>query len=106
MKTVALGASAIPRADGADPLWTRALKRAVAVVSLSAAVFAPALPTAHAAEPDKSKQPAYRISDAVVKIGVITDMSSLYKDLAGAGSVLAARMAIEDFGGNIAGSPI
>ncbi len=33
-----------------------------------------------------------------VKIGVLTDMSSLYTDLAGAGSVLAARMAVEDFG--------
>jgi branched-chain amino acid transport system substrate-binding protein len=33
-----------------------------------------------------------------VKIGILTDMSSLYTDLAGAGSVLAARMAVEDYG--------
>jgi branched-chain amino acid transport system substrate-binding protein len=33
-----------------------------------------------------------------VKIGILTDMSSLYTDLAGAGSVLAARMAVDDFG--------
>jgi branched-chain amino acid transport system substrate-binding protein len=33
-----------------------------------------------------------------VKIGILSDMSSLYTDLAGAGSVLAARMAAEDFG--------
>lgn len=33
-----------------------------------------------------------------VKIGVLSDMSSLYTDLAGAGSVLAARMAADDFG--------
>jgi len=39
-----------------------------------------------------------QVSDGVVKIGVLTDMSSLYSDLAGAGSVLAARMAIEDSG--------
>jgi len=32
-----------------------------------------------------------------VKIGVLTDMSSLYADLAGPGSVAAARMAIADF---------
>jgi branched-chain amino acid transport system substrate-binding protein len=32
-----------------------------------------------------------------VKIGVLTDMSSLYADLAGPGSVLAARMAAADF---------
>jgi branched-chain amino acid transport system substrate-binding protein len=39
-----------------------------------------------------------QISGNVVKIGVLTDMSSLYADLAGPGSVLAARMAVEDFG--------
>src|SRR5262245_22388670 len=39
-----------------------------------------------------------QVSDGVVKIGVLTDMSSLYSDLSGAGSVLAARMAVEDSG--------
>ena len=39
-----------------------------------------------------------QISDNVVKIGVLSDMSSLYTDLAGAGSVVAARMAVEDSG--------
>ena len=39
-----------------------------------------------------------QISDNTIKIGVLSDMSSLYTDLAGAGSVLAARMAVEDFG--------
>jgi branched-chain amino acid transport system substrate-binding protein len=39
-----------------------------------------------------------QISDGVVKIGVLSDMSSLYADLDGAGSVLAAQMAVEDFG--------
>ena len=39
-----------------------------------------------------------QISDNVVKIGVLSDMSSLYTDLAGAGSVAAARLAIEDSG--------
>jgi len=37
-------------------------------------------------------------SDGTIKIGVLTDMSSLYTDLAGAGSVLAAKLAVEDFG--------
>ncbi len=37
-------------------------------------------------------------SDNVIRIGVLTDMSSLYADLSGPGSVLAARMAVEDFG--------
>src|SRR6202521_2492718 len=39
-----------------------------------------------------------QISDNVVKIGVLSDMSSLYTDLAGAGSVVAAKMAVEDSG--------
>jgi branched-chain amino acid transport system substrate-binding protein len=39
-----------------------------------------------------------QISDNTVKIGVLSDMSSLYTDLAGAGSVAAARMAVEDSG--------
>jgi len=39
-----------------------------------------------------------QISDNVIKIGVLSDMSSLYTDLAGAGSVAAARLAVEDSG--------
>src|SRR3979490_2558476 len=37
-------------------------------------------------------------SDNVINIGVRPDMSSLYTDLAGAGSVAAAKMAVEDSG--------
>src|SRR3954470_14196981 len=39
-----------------------------------------------------------QVSDGVVKIGVLTDMSSLYSDIGGQGSVVAARLAVEDFG--------
>ncbi len=39
-----------------------------------------------------------QISDNVIKIGVLTDMSSLYTDLAGNGSIVAAKMAVEDSG--------
>jgi len=39
-----------------------------------------------------------QISDGVVKIGVLNDQSGPYADLAGPGSVVAARMAVEDFG--------
>jgi branched-chain amino acid transport system substrate-binding protein len=39
-------------------------------------------------------------------IGVMTDMSGPYADLAGKGSEIAARMAVEDFGGKVAGLPI
>ena len=37
-------------------------------------------------------------TDGIIKIGVMNDMSGTYKDLSGQGSVIAARMAAEDFG--------
>jgi len=36
-------------------------------------------------------------TDGVVKIGVLSDMSSLYSDIGGAGSVAAAKLAVADF---------
>ena len=51
-------------------------------------------------------KPAPKISDDVVKIGLLLDMSSLYADLTGEGSVHAVRMAVEDFGGKVHGKPI
>jgi branched-chain amino acid transport system substrate-binding protein len=47
-----------------------------------------------------------QISDDVVKIGLLIDMSGTYSDLAGPGSVIAAHMAIDDFGGKVLGKPI
>src|ERR1700755_361851 len=41
------------------------------------------------------------ISDNVVKIGVLTDMSGQFSHESGEGSVTAVRMAIEDFGGQV-----
>ncbi len=38
-----------------------------------------------------------QVSDNLVKIGVLTDMSGAYSDLSGAGAVLAVKMAVEDF---------
>jgi branched-chain amino acid transport system substrate-binding protein len=37
-------------------------------------------------------------TDDVTKIGILNDMSGLYSDITGPGSVVAARMAVEDFG--------
>src|SRR5262245_63874478 len=37
-------------------------------------------------------------TDGTIKIGVMNDMSGTYSDLSGQGSVVAARMAVEDFG--------
>ena len=47
-----------------------------------------------------------QISDDVVKIGVLTDMSSLYADATGKGSLAAVQMAVADFGGKVKGKPI
>jgi branched-chain amino acid transport system substrate-binding protein len=49
---------------------------------------------------------AAQVSDDVVKIGVLTDMSGFLSDIAGPGSVLAVRMAVADFGGQVLGKPI
>ena len=41
-----------------------------------------------------------------VKIGLITDMSSLYADVEGKNGAVAIQMAIDDFGGKVLGMPI
>jgi branched-chain amino acid transport system substrate-binding protein len=46
------------------------------------------------------------ISDDVVKIGVLTDMSGPASTPTGQGSVTAAQMAVDDFGGKVLGKPI
>jgi len=43
---------------------------------------------------------------APLKIGVLSDFSSVYSDIGGMGNVEAAKMAIEDFGGHMFGKPI
>ena len=62
----------------------KAMKRSLLALTIAGAVAAGAAQA--------------QISDNVIKIGVLSDMSSLYTDLAGAGSVVAARMAVEDSG--------
>ncbi|MBO9689911.1 MAG: ABC transporter substrate-binding protein [Mitsuaria chitosanitabida] len=47
-----------------------------------------------------------QISGDVVKVGIITDMSSVYADIDGAGGVEAIRMAIADMKGQVAGKKI
>lgn len=64
------------------------------------------LATAAAAVALASPAAAQGISDDVVKIGVLTDMAALYSDLAGEGSVVAAELAIADFGGEVNGKKI
>src|SRR5260221_10830667 len=47
-----------------------------------------------------------QISDDVVKIGVLTDMNGPASTPTGQGSVTAAQMAVDDFGGKVLGKPI
>ena len=47
-----------------------------------------------------------QVSDDAVRIGVLTDETGPYADSAGAGSILAARMAVQDFGGTVRGRPV
>ena len=39
-----------------------------------------------------------QVPNGVIKIGILNDMSGLYADISGPGAVVAARMAVEDFG--------
>ena len=41
------------------------------------------------------------VAQQPVKLGVLNDQSGLYADLTGMGSVYAARMAVEDYGGKL-----
>jgi branched-chain amino acid transport system substrate-binding protein len=46
------------------------------------------------------------IPGGVVKLGVLTDETGVFSSLSGEGSIEATRMAVEDFGGKVAGTPI
>ncbi len=73
----------------------------IAGVAMSRLLIAACLAVALSASAARAE-----ISDGVVKIGVLTDESGNFSALSGPGSVLAAEMAIADFGGAVAGKPI
>src|SRR5258708_5925199 len=68
-----------------------------------AALFATTLLAAGLVAPGPAQA---QISDDVVKLGVLSDMSSLYADGTGQGSLIAAQMAAADFGGMVKGKKI
>jgi len=70
--------------------WTRTAVRHLALCAPLLVPFA-----AHA-----------QVSDGVVRIGILNDQSGPYSDLSGQGSVEAAKLAAEEFGGKVAGSRI
>lgn len=63
-----------------------------------------ALAFAAAASPALAQQPA--AGNEALVIGVMTDLSGVYSDLSGQGSVTAAKMAVDDFGGKVLGRPV
>lgn len=79
------------------PSWRPTLFAAVAaLLILSPSGRAGAQPVAATA----------RISDGVVKIGLILDLTGPYSDNSGEATATAAKMAVEDFGGQVLGVPI
>src|SRR5580704_15976005 len=65
-----------------------------------------ALAAAMLASPAALTQALAQVSDDVVKIGVLTDMNGPASTPTGQGSVTAAQMAVDDFGGTVLGKPI
>jgi branched-chain amino acid transport system substrate-binding protein len=49
---------------------------------------------------------AHAADTTALKIAVLNDQTSVYADFQGIGSVIAAQMAVEDYGGKVAGRPI
>jgi branched-chain amino acid transport system substrate-binding protein len=81
----------------------RQTRAAAAVRGFAAALVAAAFAAAGAVA---QTPPPPGISDGVVKIGLILDMTGPYADVTGPGSAAAAQMAIDDFGGKVLGAPI
>jgi branched-chain amino acid transport system substrate-binding protein len=78
------------------PDWEEQMTAPIRILSVAGLAFA-----LLASAPARAQ-----ISDDVVKIGVLTDMTGPASTPTGQGSVTAAQMAVEDFGGTVAGKPI
>jgi branched-chain amino acid transport system substrate-binding protein len=71
------------------------ISRAAVAAIVSALAFGPA-----------AAQAPGRLSNDVLRIGVLTDLGGVYADISGKGAVEAVKMAVEDFGGRMFGKPI
>ncbi|WP_108647732.1 ABC transporter substrate-binding protein [Polynucleobacter rarus] len=72
------------------------MKKVIHLISIIATLF-----FLQAAFSQESKVPS-----GAVRVGVLNDQSGVYSGMGGLGSVVAAKMAIEDFGGSVLGVPI
>lgn len=70
-------------------------KKTLTLMAMSAAVAASAHGNAFA-----------QMTDNIVRVGFITDLSGLYSDIDGPGGLEAAKMAVADFGGTVNGKKI
>jgi branched-chain amino acid transport system substrate-binding protein len=86
-------------------VWRTSRKRAFRARCALACAFAIALPGL-GGPASATADSAAGISDEVVRIGLLLDMNSLFADVTGEGSLHAARMAVEDFGGKVLGKPV
>jgi branched-chain amino acid transport system substrate-binding protein len=77
------------------------MKRIAAARVVAAGALALAAISSAGTDPARAQ-----VSDDVVKVGVLTDMSSLYSDINGPGAVVATQMAIDDMGGSVLGKKI
>lgn len=68
--------------------------KAVAITCLTALLGAASIPASAADKPEP------------IRIGVLVDLGGPYADITGNGSVQAAKMAVEDFGGTLLGRPV
>ena len=79
---------------------------ALAALACAAALALGSAPATAQTAAQTAAQAGDKISDGIVKIGMLTDMTGVYADIVGPGAVIAANMAIADFGGKVLGKPI
>ncbi len=82
------------------------MKRKLLVTLVGSALLGLAANAAMAQGAKQAAAKAGAISNDTVKLGVMNDMSGLYADIGGPGSLYAAQMAAQDFGGKVLGKPI
>ncbi|MFA7580145.1 ABC transporter substrate-binding protein [Castellaniella sp.] len=82
--------------------WSEMMNKLITAGMLSSLLLATGL--AHAA--NESENGAQAVAPEVITIGVMAEMSGIYKDFEGPGTVVAAQMAIDDFGGKVLDVPI
>src|SRR3954471_18056157 len=74
------------------------MRRSILRAAALAAVMATGLPAEAQPQPGPRRE--------AIRIGILSDLSGSFADVAGPGSVVAAQLAAEDFGGRAAGLPV